>query len=106
MDNLVAMPVIRQIMEKPQSTQIRQVEHATTQWEARAQKSREQQQQEKMVGATKAMRTTETNTTESEATWHASGSPSTGPRKLAQRGLSCAKFVLQVVRNSTRCHAQ
>ena len=38
MVNLVAMPVSREKMEKYQNRHIRQVEHATKQWEARANK--------------------------------------------------------------------
>ena len=38
MVNLVAMPVSRGAMEKYQNMHIRQVEHATKQWEARASK--------------------------------------------------------------------
>jgi acyl carrier protein phosphodiesterase len=38
MVNLVAMPVRRGTMEKYQNRHIRQVEHATKQWEARANK--------------------------------------------------------------------
>ena len=38
MVNLVAMPVSRGTMEKYQNRHIRQVEHATKQWEARANK--------------------------------------------------------------------
>ena len=38
MVNLVAMPVSRGPMEKYQNRHIRQVEHATKQWEARARK--------------------------------------------------------------------
>ena len=38
MVNLVAMPVSRGTMEKYQNRHIRQVEHATKQWEARARK--------------------------------------------------------------------
>ena len=38
MVNLVAMPVSRGTMEKYQNRHIRQVEHATKQWEARAHK--------------------------------------------------------------------
>ena len=38
MVNSVAMPVSRKMMEKYQNMQIRQVEHATKQWEARANK--------------------------------------------------------------------
>ena len=38
MVNLVAMPVSRKEMEKHQNMQIRQVEHATKQWEARENK--------------------------------------------------------------------
>ena len=38
MVNLVAMPVSRGTMDKYQNMQIRQVEHATKQWEARANK--------------------------------------------------------------------
>ena len=39
MVNLVAMPVSRGRMEKYQNRHIRQVEHATKQWEARANKT-------------------------------------------------------------------
>ena len=38
MVNSVAMPVSRKIIEKHQNRHIRQVEHATKQWEARANK--------------------------------------------------------------------
>ena len=38
MVNLVNMPVSREIMEKYQNKHTRQVEHATKQWEARANK--------------------------------------------------------------------
>ncbi len=38
MVNLVAMPVSKGTMEKYQNRHIRQVEHATKQWEARASK--------------------------------------------------------------------
>ena len=38
MVNLVAMPVSRGTMEKYQNRHIRQVEHATKQWDARANK--------------------------------------------------------------------